>query len=530
MPLITNQAGLARTGPTALVPAIGYIRVSTWFEEKISDEIQKIAIEDAARRRGRVIVDWIIDLDATGRNFKRKIMRAIEAVETGGVEGAREIWVWKFSRFGRNRHGVAVNLARIEGAGGQLISATEEVDSTTATGGLTRDMLFAIAQFESNRIGETWRETHEFRRVHGLPATGGPRFGYLRQQRLVLDGAVQQAEAYEPDPDTAPALREVYEAYADHGATMRELAQSLNERGLYNPASVAHSGWSRQALIYYLDSGFPAGFLHAHRNDITCPVRSRCPRVEEHYGFIPGAQPSILSDELWAAYRERRTQRAQLPPRARVPQYPFSGVVRCGLCGGRASAFSGSQGRRGYGYRCSSRYSGQERNSCPGSMVPAHVVEAEVKRWLGKASAEVDRRLNGLVIVPKQAAPVDSSRRREKIASELARLQKGLDGASLAHAMGDMPRDSYLRVRDDLLSKRGELETEAAALEAASAPESSKVWEVRGAVVRRLLEEWDTLQVAGKRDLLAATLSEVRLFPPGSDERVVCVPRDGFVF
>jgi DNA invertase Pin-like site-specific DNA recombinase len=145
--------------PVELIPAIGYIRVSTWFEEKISDELQKAAIEDAARRRGRTIVKWIPDLDATGRNFKRRIMEAISAVETGSFEGANEIWVWKYSRFGRNRHGVAINLARVEQAGGHLISATEEIDATTATGRFTRGMLFELAAFESDRIGEQWRET-----------------------------------------------------------------------------------------------------------------------------------------------------------------------------------------------------------------------------------------------------------------------------------------------------------------------------------------------------------------------------------
>lgn len=513
--------------PAELIPVIGYIRVSTWFEEKISDELQKAAIEEATRRRGRVVVKWIPDLDATGRNFKRRIMEAIEGVEKGTFDGAREIWVWKYSRFGRNRHGVAVNLARIEAAGGQLISATEDVDTSTATGGLTRDMLFAIAQFESNRIGEQWRETHEYRRLQGLPATGGPRFGYTWQAREIVDGALKTPESYEPNPDTLDAVRQAYEDYAHNDATFRSLAEELNNRGLYNPASKA-VGWERVTVQSYLDSGFAAGLLHVHRSDIECPRRSACKPAKGHYGFIPGSQPAIISDELWAAYLKRREQRRQLPPATRLPKFPYSGLTKCGICGWAATV---SRGRERHGptrYRCNGRYGRPEVSTCPGSSVAMRAIEAEVLVWLKKASVEVDRRLAGMILMPKQAGPSSDAGRRQRIAAEIAKVQKGLDRASMAHVLGDMPRESYLRVRDDLVAKRERLDADLAALGVEAAPGAA--WEARGAVVRRLLEEWDTLSVSAKRDLLMSALERIRIFPPGAGRRVECVPKPGYVF
>lgn len=511
-----------------LIPAIGYIRVSAWFEEKISDELQKAAIEDGARRKGRTIVRWIVDLDATGRNFKRKIMQAIGAIETGEAEGAREIWLWKYSRFGRNRHGVAVNLARVEAAGGHLVSATEDVDATTATGRFTRGMLFEIAAFESDRIGEQWRETHEYRRLHGLPATGGQRFGYVHEDRLVVDGVLQRPESYEPDPGTVDAILEAYQEYSIGSLGFMPLAKMLNARQVHNPAARAGTGWSQQSLIYYMDSGFPAGLLHVHRSDVTCPQRAKCPMPTEHYGFIPGAQPAILQDDLWEAYLERREQRKRMPPRARIPLYPFSGITKCGPCGGGTSVFS-SKGRRGYGYRCSARYQ-TVRGGCNGSSVPAAVIEEAVKQWLETVAVEVDRRLRGAVVRPKPVQRTDAAELQARTAGELTRLQQALDRASMAHAVGDMPRDSYLRIRDDLLAKRGALEAELTQAKTVQDADSATAWEVRGSVVKRLLGEWDTLQVQGKRDLLASALSAVQIWPAGSEERVVPVPREGFVF
>ena len=106
-----------------LIPIIGYARVSTWREEMISVAIQISVVEEAAARKGRIVTEWIIDEDATGRNFKRKVMRAIEIVEDG-ERPERELWSWKFSRFGRNRYGVAMNLARIEEAGPWNVAGT----------------------------------------------------------------------------------------------------------------------------------------------------------------------------------------------------------------------------------------------------------------------------------------------------------------------------------------------------------------------------------------------------------------------
>ncbi|MFC1420818.1 recombinase family protein [Streptacidiphilus cavernicola] len=525
---IAARGIVAHNPQTPLVPVIGYIRVSAWFEEKISDELQKAAIEESCRRKGRTVVRWIIDLDATGRNFKRRIMEAISAVESATAEGAREIWLWKYSRFGRNRHGVAINLARVEQAGGQLISATEDVDATTATGRFTRGMLFEIAAFESDRIGEQWRETHEYRRIHGLPATGGERFGYIHEGRLVVDGILQRPESYEPDPATAEALVEAYRAYSADGIGFMPLAKMLNSQGIHNPAARAGTGWSQQSLIYYMDSGFPAGLLHVHRSDITCPQRAKCPAPTEHYGFIPGGQPAILSDEMWAAYRERREQRKRMPPRARIALYPFSGFVKCGLCSGGTSVFS-AMGRRGYGYRCTSHYQ-TVHDSCAGSSVPSAEIETEVLSWLGKAAAEMDRRFRGSAVRAKKAPKAIDEAQSERITSELARLQKALDRASMASAMGDMPRDSYLRIRDELVADRGRLEAQLVESQAVEARDSAAAWEARGSVVRRLLGEWDTLQVGSKRDLLSVALTEIRIWPTGSERRVTPAPREGFVF
>ncbi|MFC7641555.1 recombinase family protein [Streptosporangium lutulentum] len=100
-------------GQQPLIPAIGYIRVSMMLEEKISPDIQRASIKELARRRGFRIIEWVEDLDVSGRTFQRKIMTVIADVEAAR---AKAILVWKYSRFGRNRTGNQLNLARVEKA------------------------------------------------------------------------------------------------------------------------------------------------------------------------------------------------------------------------------------------------------------------------------------------------------------------------------------------------------------------------------------------------------------------------------
>lgn len=502
-----------------LIPAIGYLRVSAWFEEKISDEIQKAVIQDAARRRGRRIVHWIPDLDATGRNFKRRIMEAITLVETGAMEGAREIWVWKYSRFGRNRHGVAINLARVEQSGGFLISATEDLDATTATGKFTRGMLFEIAAFESDRIGETWRETHAHRRLLGLPSTGGQRFGYFWTPRLDAKGKPQQ-EKYLPNPETAPGLVEVYERYAEGGGFLT-LAKHLNGQGLRNPGATTQAGWSLQSLSQYLDGGFAAGYLHVHDPDVACPNRARCRSSGEHYIHIPGAQPPVVDSDLWAAYKQRRDQRQRIAPRARIPKYPFSGVAKCGLCNGGAGAYN-VDGRRGAGWRCTRALGGS--GACRGANVTTRRLVAMVKEWLSTVEQDLDALTAGTAVHPAASPQPDTTAARERLTEQVRQAAQALDAASRSLAKGIMPEDSYLRVRDELRAEQQQAETALTELVRTEPVEPGRPTPDQIAVVRRLSEEWGQLPVPVVRDMLLDVMAMIKIWPKGREPRIEIVP------
>lgn len=299
-----------------MIPAIGYIRVSMMLEEKISPDIQRAAIKELARRRGFAIVKWVEDLDVSGRTFQRKIMDAIGDVEAGK---AKAILVWKYSRFGRNRTGNQLNLARLEKAGGQLVSATEEVDASTAVGKLTRGVLPELAAFESDRTGEQWAEAFQNRLARGLPPLGQEQFGYIRRGRTrhplhhdrTLPAPEDGKERYEPDhaSGTASLLAEAYHRWIEE-RNFCKLADWLNDRGA---RTTTGAKWRPGELARVMDRGFAAGLIAVHHSDCRCGKPRTCRNKEFHQG----AHEPLISKEVWETYRRYRKITSAIPPRAR---------------------------------------------------------------------------------------------------------------------------------------------------------------------------------------------------------------------
>lgn len=489
-----------------LIPIIGYIRVSTWREEAISPEIQMAAINDAAGRKGRVVVVWIVDLDATGRNFKRRIMEAIEAVEQRTYQ-AKEIWVWKFSRFGRSRHGVAINLARVEHARGQLVSATEDIDATTATGRFARGMLFEVAAFESDRASEQWKETHALRRLRGLPATGGRRFGYVWHPRRVADpdsrgGWILQHEWYEVDQVPAEAVLEAFQQYNVGRTGFGRLADAWNHAGL---ATMRGGRWQDQTVSWYLDSGFAAGLLWVHDPEIDCAAGRRCHK-RDHCIYLPAEHEALITGEEWDAYLDRRQARRSTPARALQPVYPLSGLMRCAVCHGSARVHT-VRGVAAYAYRCAQRAA--KRVDHEAVYRRRELIERDVLEWLRGVRDEIESLAAGTVVTSEpEPTRIDAERDRALALKEQGRLADALDRATAAFVEGVIPRDSYERTRDRLVAEQRACERRIEAISAAEVPAGPAA---HTETVSGLIEEWDTIDVGSKRVLLAAVIRAVEI-------------------
>lgn len=373
--------------PSAIRRGIGLIRVSKERDGMTSPEVQRHAIQAHAERNGIHITEWVEGIDESGSRRKSAWWpRLEEAIRQVEARDADVIVVWKFSRIARSRIRWATAVDRVDVAGGTIESATEANDPTPA-GDLQRGMLGELNLYQAALIGEGWKETHARRLREGKPATGRPRFGYIREN-----------DTYTPDPATAPVVVELYHrAVAGHG--MATLARWLNDTGHHTRDGNA---WQTIGVTRYLDRGFAAGYLWVGGD------------------LHPGAHEALIEPALWEAYQARRAGTVR-PPRGSVRM--LSGLLKCGTCHGPMMAVRASGENGSYG--CAARARG---GTCTApASIERHIAEGVLSEWVAELPTRVDRlreadakeRRQRLATIEDRAA---IGRRIQKIEQRLARL------------------------------------------------------------------------------------------------------------
>jgi DNA invertase Pin-like site-specific DNA recombinase len=450
--------------------AILYLRQSSGKdEESISLELQETACRDYADRQGYEVVAVEADPGISGRTWKRPgVVKVMDMIES---KKADVIVLWRWSRLSRSRMDWAVAADRVQTAGGRIESALENVDVSTSTGRLARGVLTEFAAFESERIGEGWKETHARRIKQGLPANGKPRFGY----------AYSREDGFVPDPETGPVLAEMYRRYTS-GQSLYTIVSWLNGQGISTVPGYGGNGiWSHKTARNVLDSGFGAGLLLSKG---------------AHYS---GAHESVISMEEWEEYLSRRESR-RTRRRGERSSYMLSGLTICGQCG---SAMSGGSYLKKDGTRskvtltCAAVRNNQAHKGGSTNML---IAEEAVMVWL-KGLAEEINTAAASSMRGKKIARV-ASKSTETIARDLAKLEARSDMLTNKFLDGTIPETSYTRLSAEIASKKEALE---ASLRAAKVAVRNPVAEL----VPDLLSQWDRLDVSVQRDLLSRLINKV---------------------
>ena len=383
--------------------AIIYARQSIYREESTSIDTQVEHCRQACARAGYVVVgDPVVDADLSGRSFKRwSIGPIIERVRDGAAD---LVVVWKWSRWGRNTRESLNWLAELEEAGGQLEAATEALDSTTPVGKFSVTQMLAVSQLLSDQIGDSWRDARRGMVIRrALPPTGGARLGYTYDPTTKL---------YAPDPVTGPALAGAYDRFVNGESAW---AITLHLRGL--GVTTTRGGIiTEPSLRVALDSGFAAGLIRLNR-----PGRILTPEQLDGLGvdgdgpvWLPNVTPDggrswepLIGLDLWEQYQARRTARKGLPPRARTPRTPLSGLLRCAGCN-RPMTWRPDRSR----WRCPHEPLKSQGEPCPVRVtISGADATAAVRKWLAAQhdptrdlAGEVARRMKGAAAVGDVAA------------------------------------------------------------------------------------------------------------------------------
>ena len=192
--------------------AIGYARVSTagQAEEGVSLAAQEERIKAwcLAHAYGLSAVEVDAGLSGGRADNRPALQRALDAV----CQGKGVLIVYSLSRLARSTRDAIDIMERLHDAGADLVSLTENIDTTTAMGKLFFRLMAALAEFERDIISERTSMAMAHKRGRGEYTGGEAPYGFR-----VVDGMVVE------DADEQRVIR---------------LIRSLHENG-HNPATIA---------------------------------------------------------------------------------------------------------------------------------------------------------------------------------------------------------------------------------------------------------------------------------------------------
>lgn len=429
----------------------------------VSPELQLHSITAHCERMGYALVETLEDLDLSGRFWKRRqVEQAVKMIEN---KQAEVLVVWKISRVARNRMDWAIAVDRVEGIGGRLESSTEPMDTTTSSGRFARGMLAELAVFESERIGDTWKETHARRVRNGLPHHGLPRFGY----------DYDKATGYTVNEASGPVLREMYLRYV-RGVSLRDIGAYAASEG-FTPKG----GWRDDGVRQILDKGFGAGLIMSKGE------------------FLPGAQEPVISEHEWNAYRVKRSERAARGMGGGPNTgggYAYSGLLRC-FCGAKMDG--GSTKRNGKVYRRYTCRDGLTKGSHARVSVSETYVEEAVLAWMQTVASQID----ALASQVQKPSP-NLARKSSKLAADITKNQTRFDNLTIKHLDDEISDAVYARLKAKFEEEQKALEARQRMVEVNS--------EVKPAmIVPQLLEKWSEAPERLKREALGKLLAKIQL-------------------
>ncbi|MDR4533246.1 recombinase family protein [Glutamicibacter sp. PS] len=458
--------------------AVLYLRQSIAREDSISLELQ----EDAGRRyceqSGYQVVAVEADPGISGRTWNRPaVQRVMGMIENGDAE---VIVLWKWSRLSRARLDWAVAIDKVESAGGRIESATESVDVSTSTGRFARGMLAEFAAFESERIGDTWREAHRRRVESGRPASGRKRFGYN----------YNRSTGFTPHPIEGPIVQESYRRYL-LGDSFQTIAAWLNSTDVrpspgYGPTK---SGlWSDRAIKRVLDNPFASGKF-THKGEL-----------------YQGIHEPLITEEQWEEYLVRRKAR-YVHRRGEKTQYLLTGYICCGQCG--YGMYAGLFGHdRTLKYRCSGAANFRIH---PGGYVTEKVIMAALRSWLGELVEELNAQAASatvkMPVLPDRTAALNR---------QLIKNSARLDNLTTRFIDELIPADVYQRMRDELLSEKSRLENDLMEARVISRKPAVEL-------APDLMDHWDQMPLTVRREILSRVVGKIVVTSkrPQSEVRIV---------
>ena len=291
---------------------LGYVRVST--EEQaihgLSIEAQTAALQEWAKSNGHKLVGVYTDAGISARKPASKrpeLQRLLADVAAGKGE---LIVFTKLDRWFRNIAEYYKVQEVLEKHHVDWRTIHEDYDTSTAAGRLKINIMLSVAQDEADRTSERIKAVFEVKRQKLEPLTGDCPTGYrIKGKRFIKD------------PDLEEAINGFFQVYLARGSI--SAAREEAER-----------------------HGLKLQYIRAHKMLKSTAYYGR-------YFDADGMTPPYITKEEFDKIQSMRRHIVRKTEKNRV--YIFSGLIVCGLCGGRMGGRVNTNQESRF-YNCTSHY------------------------------------------------------------------------------------------------------------------------------------------------------------------------------
>jgi site-specific DNA recombinase len=319
-------------------------------------------------------------------------------------------------------------LESFETAGVVLRSATEPFDTSGPMGRMLLGLLGILAQFERELLVDRIRSGIDEKARKGLWLGWAP-YGYDLVDKVLVRNDTE-----------APLVERVFDMFVNERLGTSAIRNRLNSEGRRTPSG---RRWSSKAIGDMLGS-------YAYIGLVT------------HYDEIhPGQHLPLIERAVWDEAQQIAEQRGDTGARQRLESdYLFSGLLRCGLCGGALSGTS-AHGRSGHYryYTCVNRIT-RGRAECALERLDADEVDRSVIDALVETYSDT-----ALFLGAARQWLADRDRRRLVLEAELAgarhelaEVRDALERWYSAVEHGNVAEEHIAERLEALIRRRGELQ------------------------------------------------------------------------
>ena len=311
-------------------------------------------------------------------------------------------------------------------------------------------------------------------------------YGY---RKIQIKEGKKKCYTLEPDPETAPVVKMIFEMYRDGLGAIR-ICDKLNALGI--PA--ANGGeWHANTIPRFLSNEHYLGRVVWNRRAsvrkvVDGEVVVSRPLAEE-YLVYEGKHPAIIDLELWDAVQARR---GTIPPNKKANNFhnPLAGLLFCKKCNRIMTrrTYRNTEGEE----RCPPRVACSYQRDCGSASATLDDVVTEVKKMLREAIADfeirIDQGTDDSAEIHRQMVARLEKRLHELHELEIAQWDEKTKGGMPAHVFERLNGQTLKEIEEtqqalcdarnsvpEPLDLRGKLTTFQAALDALEDPEAPAI-------------------------------------------------------